>query len=566
MASWDESFDFVIVGSGGGGLVAALAAFDVGLKPVVIEKQQFVGGSTSMSGGVVWLPNNPLMQADGVPDSHAAGLDYLESVVGPADEGSSLERREAFLTEGVEMVSFIQRKGVELERCDGYSDYYDNRKGGNARGRAVECSPWDGKQLGEWYTRINPGLARGLRLAVKTNEMRYLTVYNRAPEAFAITARAVLRTYVSKLLGKDLFTNGMSLVGQLTKIIVDSGIPLWLDARVEDLIVEADRVVGVRVVRYGVPVLVRGSRGVLLAAGGLERNPEMRMKYTKDTQPNDGTHTMGNLGNTGEVLAAAIALSAKVEYMDEAVWDPSPRPEIAWSSLALARQYPHTIYVNKQGRRFCNESNSYVEVTRQMYANNATPAWLIFDDEYRRRHPWGFGLPTLRNLGSALPGRMPRQWVDKGWIKTAPTIEGLAKQIEIDPQALTSTLREWNTNAAAGRDPEFHRGESQYNKVLGDPGHKPNQAVGPIEKSPFYATEIFPGDVGTAGGVITDRYARVLDQENKPIPGLYATGKMSATVMGRTYPGAGASIANTTVFGCVAARHAALQPGERATS
>jgi 3-oxosteroid 1-dehydrogenase len=559
MASWDESFDFVIVGSGGGGLVAGLAAADAGLKPVIIEKQDFVGGSTAMSGGVVWMPNNPLMQAEGVTDSYEAGMAYLESVVGPPDEGSSLARRHAFLTNGPEMLSLLQRKGVHLVRCEGYSDYYDNRKGGNARSRSVEGIPWDGKQLGEWDAKINPGMARGLGLVVKTNEVRNLPSWTRSPEAFGVTMRVVARTYISRLLGKDLLTNGMSLVGQITKIVLDAGIPLWLNTRVEELVTEGGRVVGVRAVRDGRPLSVHANKGVLLSAGGFERNPEMRLKYSEDTQPNDGTWTAANLGNTGEVLAAVIALGAKTDYMDEAVWNPTPRLEMRASSLGLARQYPHTMYANKKGRRFCNESNSYVEVTKAMYANDAIPAWLIFDDNYRRHMPWGFGMPKLRSLSTALPGHMPEEWVANGWIKKADSIEDLAREMDVDPDALSETVIRFNEYAAKGEDPDFGRGESQYNKTLGDPGHKPNPSLGPIETGPFYATEIFPGDVGTAGGVVTNENAQVLDHSDEPIPGLYATGNMTATVAGRTYPGAGASIANTMTFGYIAARHSAAR-------
>src|SRR5580693_722644 len=182
MTSSEESFDFICVGSGGGGLVGALAAREAGLKPLIIEKQQYVGGSTGMSGGIIWMPNNPLMRAEGIPDSYEEGMAYFNSVVGEPDQGSSLERRHAFLTYGPEMLSFIQRKGVQLVRCEGYSDYYDSRKGGKARSRSVEGIPWDGKQLGEWHPKINPGMARGLGLVVKTNEVRNLPSWTRSPE------------------------------------------------------------------------------------------------------------------------------------------------------------------------------------------------------------------------------------------------------------------------------------------------------------------------------------------------------------------------------------------------
>jgi 3-oxosteroid 1-dehydrogenase len=556
VTTWDESFEVVIVGSGGGGMVAALAAADAGVRPVILEKQQYVGGSTAMSGGVIWVPNNPLMKVEGVADSYEEGLTYFRSVVGEPDQPSSMARREAFLVNGPEMVSFLQRRGVKLIRCEGMSDYYDNRPGGNARSRSIEGVPWDGHQLGEWDAKINPGMGRALGMAVTTREVHSLPVWTRTTGSFLTTMRAVARTYTSRLRRQDLLTNGMSLIGQLTKLALDSGIPLWLNSGVEELIVDGGRVIGVRATRNGKPVFIRGEKAVILAAGGFERNAEMRRKYSGD-QPNEAQWTSGNLGNTGEVLEAAIALGAKTDYMDEAVWQPSVRAELAGSRLGLARQYPHTIFVNKFGRRFCNESNSYVEVTKAMYAAGAVPAWLIFDDEYQRSYPWGRGMPKLRNIRSALPGQMPREWITKGWVRKAASLQALAPQIGVDSQGLLETVQRFNEFAAQGQDPEFGRGESQHNKSRGDPGSKPNPALGPIEKGPFYGTEIYPGDVGTSGGVVTNEHAQVLDQQDQPIPGLYATGNMAATVMGRNYLGAGSSIANTMIFGYIAARHAA---------
>ena len=564
MAGGEESFDVVIVGSGGGGLAAALAAHAAGLKPVILEKQRLVGGSTGMSGGMLWIPDNPLMKADGSKDSYQDGLAYLQAVIGEPDEPSSAARRDAFLVNGPQMISFLQEQGLRLFRCAGYPDYYDNYPGGSAAGRSVEGIPWDGRQLGQWRSRIIHGLGEGVGLAVTTMEIHTLNSFTHTLASFLTTARVVLRTYASRMRGQDLFTNGKSFAGQMTKILLDRGVPIWLDTAVEDLVAEDGRVVGVRAVRDGAPAAIRGRRGVLLAAGGYERNPEMRLKYSAATQPNDGQRSWGNPGNTGEVLAAAIALGAKTEYMDEAIWLPSPRTELGGSSLTIARNYPGAIFVNNRGQRFVNESNSYVEVGRAMYANDGVPCWLLFDDAYRRSVPWVNHMPKFRDIATVIPGRMPRQWLADGWIKQAATIEDLARLTDLDPQALVGTVSHFNVGAAAGNDPDFGRGVSAYNRHLGDPGHKPNPALGPVADPPFYALPIYPGDVGTMGGVVCDEHARVLDHDNQPIPGLYAAGNMAASVFGRTYPGAGASIANTTVFGYIAALHMAASVGEAA--
>lgn len=553
----EQTFDLVVVGSGGGGLVAALAAVEAGLRPVLLEKQAVLGGSTGMSGGVIWMPDNPLMRAEGVPDSFEEGMTYLQSAVGDPDQPSSIARRTAFLTVGPEMISFIQDQGVKLVRCEGYADYYDNIPGGHARGRSVEGVPWDAKQLGEWHGRIIPGMARTMGLAVRTNEVRSLTMYAKSLRSFVVAARVALRTYRGRLMRKDLVTNGESLVSQLTKILVDKHVPIWLDTAVEELIVEDGVVVGVRATRGGRRVDIRGERGVLLSAGGFERNAEFRSKVTAGTQPNDGSFSMANPGNTGEVLQAAMALGAKVDYMDDAVWLLVPRLQMAGSTLMVARQYPHTIMVNKRGERFVNESNSYLEVGRAMYANDAVPGWIVFDEDYRQSVPWVSGMPKLRQFTAALPGRIPQAWLDDEWILQADTLEQLAQKMGVPAANLVATVGHFNVGAAKGEDPDFGRGASAYNKVLGHPGNKVNAAVGPVARGPFYATQLHPGDVGTIGGVVCNEHAQVLGQDDTPIPGLYATGNMAATVTGRVYPGAGASISNTMVFGYVAARHAA---------
>jgi 3-oxosteroid 1-dehydrogenase len=556
MTTWDATVDFVIAGSGGGGLVAALAGADAGAEVLVLEKQALIGGSTCMSGGIFWIPNNPVMQADGIADSYEDAMAHFETVVGDVGTCSSTERRHAFLTAGPEMTAFLQHLGLRLVSCPGYSDYYSNLKGGHDIGRGIEPVPWNGRNLGPWRTKLQPGLAQSLGMAVMTNEARSLSNYNRSLRAFAVSARVAIRTVVGKATGRKILTNGASLVGQLLKIAVDRGIPVWTEAPLQDLIVDDGRVVGVHTVRDGQPVAVRARKGVLIAAGGFTHNREMRQRFGGD-QPNEGKWSMSNPGDTGEAIATAMALGAQTALMDEAWWLPSPRTgRFGQSTLDQARQRPRTIYVDSDGRRFCNESNSYMEVGKAMYERNRTsravPCWLIFDDRYRKRYA------HVRSH----PGYFPKEMLESGKLKRAATLAELAELCHIDPDGLAETIEHFNEHARQGLDPDYGRGESAYNRSLGDPNRRiPNPAVGPIDEGPFYACEVLPGDIGTCGGLVTDEHARVLDQDDRPIPGLYATGNSTATVMGRHYLGPGASIANTMVFGYLAARHAAAQEG-----
>jgi 3-oxosteroid 1-dehydrogenase len=550
MTTWDDTVDVVIVGSGGGGMVAALAAADAGASVLVLEKQDRVGGSTAMSGGIVWVPNNPVMQREGVPDSYEDAMLHFEDVVGDVGPASSSVRREAFLTAGPEMVRFLEERGVRFSYCRGYSDYYSNAKGGHDLGRGIEPVPFDARVLGEWHQRLQPGLAQSLGLAVMTNEARSLSHYNRSVRAFAVSARVVLRTSAARLRRQVLLTNGASLIAQMLQGVLARGIPLSTEAPLEDLVVEDGRVVGVRAVRNGSPVRIGARRGVVLASGGFAHNPEMREQYGGD-QPNRARWSIANPGDTGEVLQAAMRLGAKTDLMDEAWWLPSPRTgRFGQSTLDQARQRPRTIYVDAAGKRFVNESNSYMEVGKEMYARNKTsravPCWLIFDDRYRKRYA------HLRSR----PGRFPKKLFESGMLKQAWTIEDLARVCGIDPAGLSETIERFNLYAAEGRDPDYGRGESAYNRALGDPNHSVHPCLGPIDEPPYYGVQVVPGDIGTCGGLLTDEHARVLGQDDRPIPGLYATGNGTATVMGRRYLGPGASIANTMIFGYVAARHA----------
>ena len=551
---WDHSVDLLIAGSGGGGMAAALAALDSGIEPLVIEKQALVGGSTGLSGGMVWLPNNPLMRADGIPDSHEDGLAYFDDVVGDIGQPSSPARREMFLTAGYEMINFLMRKGVRLVRCPGWSDYYPNHKGGNEAGRAIEGIPYDAAALGNWSDKIQPSMAKSYGgFVLKTNELRAVQYFNRSPRAFAVATRVFARTRAAKLRRQELLTNGASLIGQMLKALIDlrGEPPIWTDAAMQDLIVDDGRVVGARVTHNGASLSIEARKGVLLAAGGFSRNADMRRRYGGD-QPNDARWSIANAGDTGEVLETAMRLGAKTDLLDEAWWLPSifiADGGDAARALGSGRQRPGAIYVDGTGRRFCNESNSYVEVGKAMYANKAVPCWMVFDEGYIHRYVSGANPFKKRSL--------PEELIERGAVLRGNTIADLARQMEVPSGALEQTVKRFNGFAAKGLDPDFGRGQSAYNDCLGDPGYRTNAALGPLDKAPYYATRVVPADVGTCGGLVANEYAQVLDENDRVIEGLYATGNITATVMGRNYLGAGGSIAYTMVFGYVAARHAA---------
>jgi 3-oxosteroid 1-dehydrogenase len=546
----ETNVDFVIAGSGGGGLAAALAAADAGASVLVIEKQALVGGSTCMSGGVVWIPDNPLMRADGVADSYDDAMAHFAAVVGDVGPASSFERRHAFVTAGPEMVTFLQSCGIGFVRCPGYSDYYSNLEGGHDDGRAIEPVPFDGRALADRLPALQPGLAQSVGLAVMTNESRSLSHYNRSARSFAVAARVVLRTYAAKVRRQVLLTNGASLIGQMLLALDRRGVPVWTEAPLEELVVEDGRVVGVRTTHDGAPVTVRARRGVLVSSGGFAHNAEMREAYSGD-QPNRAKWSIANPGDTGEALQAAMVLGARVDLMDEAWWLPNPRTgRFGQSTLDQARQRPRTILVDAAGQRFVNESNSYMEVGKAMYARDRTsravPCWLVFDDRYRKRYAHQ----------RSRPGRFPRRLLESGNLKQAWTLADLARMCGIDADGLAATVERFNDNARRGVDPDFGRGESAYNRALGDPHRGVHPCLGPIDEAPFYAVQMLPSDIGTCGGLLTDEHGRVLGADDVPIEGLYAAGNSTATVMGRHYLGPGASIANSMVFGYLAARHA----------
>ncbi|REG58466.1 3-oxosteroid 1-dehydrogenase [Paraburkholderia sp. BL6669N2] len=561
MSDWDATYDFVVVGSGGGSMCAALACKTAGKEALIIEKQSKVGGSTGYSGGVWWLPNNHVMRRHGVRDSYERARQYFDAAVTYQGPGTSPARREAYLRTGPKMAEFLEQQGMQFVYADGWSDYYDTLPGGEPRGRSLLAKLFDVKELGEWAPKLSR--YKGVSIPANSNEFPELFLLKRTWGGKRKAMQLAGRMLYQKLTGKELVSNGAAIQGRMLQIALRENIPIWTETPVRDLIVENGRVAGVIAMRGGREMRVRAREGVLLNTGGFSHNAEMRRKY--QPQPSSSAWTNANPGDTGEVLEAAVAIGGAVDCMEEAWWvvtslgpnetlpegarapDGSPLPFMHHLDLSL----PFSIMVDQDGRRFCDEAGAYMEIGQRMYqrqkeTGKAVPSWVVMDSRQRKYYPWG----------TAMQGQIPQQWLDSGYMIKADSISELAQKCGIDTAGLQDTVTRFNGFCKSGVDSDYGRGSRAFDRCHGDPTIKPNPNLGPIEQAPFYAVRMYPGDVGTAGGLVTDEYARVLKEDGSLIPGLYATGNCTASVVGRCYPGAGSSIGASFVFGYIAALHA----------
>lgn len=552
MSGFDETFDFVVVGSGGGSMCAALVACSAGKTAVVLEKTDLIGGTTARSGGVMWIPNNPFMKQDGVPDSLEAAAQYLDAVVGDHNDtpGASKARRRAFLEEGPKMLDFLIAKGLKFSRISSWPDYYDEARGSSVPGRTVVADLFNVNELGEAKKLLRPNF---LTLPVPLEDALKLPHVKKSWPAKKALVRMGLRILGSKLTGKNYVTAGAALQGRMMQAALKAGADLRVNAAVKELIVEGGKVTGVVAEKDGKPHRVGARLGVLVNAGGFALNQAMRDQY----MPGSSTgHTSVAEGDTGEMIQEMMRHGAAVAQMDSFVGSPLSLPPGAEAAPIKpgaqgVTAAPHAILVDQSGVRYLNEGGSYTEYCQRMIERNkeipAIPSYAIFDSR------------VMKNvmIGGSMPGsRKPDEWTEKGYLHTADTIEGLAASLKIDPATLGATVDRFNGFVAAGADTDFKRGARAYDRWLGDPFHTPNETLGEISEGPFHAIPVIPGDVGTLGGVVTDEKARVLRRDGTPIPGLYATGVSAASVMGRTSPGSGVNIGPSLVWGFVAAKDA----------
>lgn len=538
---WDDEVDLLVAGSGAAAMSAAIAGADAGLKVLIVESTEKWGGTTAMSGGGLWMPNHPDMAKLGLKDSREDVLKYMDTVIGDVGPASSDERREAYVDTVPVVYNEWKRLGIEWALSADYPDYYPDKPGGMDGGRAIETKPFNSKRLGDWYDKSRAMVP----LPLKTDDVWLLSRAWVSPSGFWRGAQFVGRTLRGLLAGKKYYGLGGAYAGHLMRVVREQGTEVRLNTPITKVIKDdAGVAIGAEVASPEGTKRIKVSGGIMLGTGGFAANKEWRLKH----HGIEG-YTSAPEGDVGSGIQVGIDAGGDVALMDDAWWGASLVALDGNVGFSVnERSNPYSIIVDQSGARFTNESASYIDVGHAILERNKTvPAihsWMITDRRHQKRYLNNTALQGLKKLREA------------GSVVEARTLEELAEKLELDKDTFKATIQRFNTFARNGVDEDFERGRTAYDNYYGDPSLK-NPNLGPIEKGPFRAFKVVPGDLGTKGGLLTDEHARVLDTKGKPIDGLYAAGNASAAVMGRTYPGAGSTIGPATVFGFLGAKHAA---------
>jgi 3-oxosteroid 1-dehydrogenase len=566
MAEWDRTVDLLVMGSGAAGMGAAVRGHDLGLDVLLVEKSELYGGNSAMSGGVCWVANNPGMAGEGIADSDEEGFKYLKHITkGEVPD----DRLWLYIRESKRVLAYLHDKThVRYIPLAKYTDYYPEAPGGRDGGRSMDPLPFDGAKLREDLIRLrrpHPQSQILGKFGITAKEAQaaigvgFTTMLFMAWQMFLY----FLRHFKRKRWGRDTkLCAGNSLMGRLLLSLKDRNVPTWLNTGVEELVFEDGKAVGAVLDKDGETLRVKANRGVVLAAGGFSRNLEMRQKYQR--HPIATEWTAGSPSNTGDAIRMGRDAGGALGLMDEAWWTPVslvPKSPFSWV-LVVEKSLPHGLFLNQDGKRFTNEAAPYIDVVNGMYddvakTGAADPRWFhIFDATYRKSSIVGPVAP-----GKVMPDQqLPRRYRDGNFLYKAETLDELCEQLKIPAATAKATITRFNEYAVKGEDPDFNRGWSAQDRYYGDPNVKPNCSLGPIETGPFYAVQIYPGDLGTKGGRVTDEHSRGLKEDSQPIAGLYAAGNSSSSVMGRTYPGAGGTIGPALTFGFLAAEDAAQEP------
>ncbi|MGG7565523.1 FAD-dependent oxidoreductase [Rhodovulum sp. DZ06] len=560
-----EDVDVLVVGSGAGGLSAAVSAAHRGLKVIVAEKEPVFGGATARSGGWSWIPNNGPAKRAEIEDSVEKARTYLKHETG---EHYDSARVEAFLEAGPRAVEFFETKtALQFDLGPTFADYHPTAPGGMDAGRSIVARPFDGRELGKEIKRLRPPLWEITVLGMMIGSGKELLHF------FNVTRSPVSAFFVVGLVAKFLrdvafhgramrLMNGNALVARLAKSAFDKNVPIWTSSPVKSLIRDEDGVVrGAVINKPDGPVEVRVRKGVVLAAGGFPQDA-VRRKALMPHAPSGHEHVSpAPPGNTGDGLRLGESIGASVDASlpNAAAWAPISRPPRGDGTLGafphfVDRSKPGVIAVTRSGKRFVNEAQSYHDFCQAMVKrrreeggpDGEIAARFVADHRTFRRY----------GLGYAKPAPAPfKHLIDKSYLLRGRTIAELAQEIGADAGQLERTVAEFNRHAVKGEDPEFGKGSTAYNRSLGDPDHKPNPCVAPVAKGPFYAVRLYVGDLGTYAGLKTNENAQVLNGGGEPIPGLYSAGNDAASIMGGNYPGGGITLGPAITFGYIAARH-----------
>ena len=564
-------YDLVVVGSGAAGLACAITARKRGLDVVVLEKEPVFGGTTALSGGVLWIPLNPHGRRQNAADTRAAVQTYMLRETGQFYDEAAVN---AFLDNGPKMVEFFERETSMQFVPTLYPDYHPTVEGGVDIGRSILAAPFDIRGLGPDMARLKPPLKTitfiGMMFNSSNADLKHFFQATKSLTSFLYVARR-LATHLKELAlyrrGIQV-TSGNALAARLAKSALDLGIPILTGHAAKRVWMEGDRAVGVWAATADGDKPVRARHGVVLACGGFPHDVQ-RIAKAYPHVARGGEHLSPTpTSNTGDgvAMAEAVGGTADIRFADSAAWMPVSRVDYGGGEVGvfphlLDRYKPGVIGVLRNGKRFANESNSYHDVGAAMVRACAeqgqkdTAMWLVCDKATLGKYGLGFVKPAPMPIG---------KFLRNGYLLQGATLAELAKNAGIDAAGLEQTVRDFNVGATQGDDPAFGRGSTSFNRYLADPSRQPNPCVAPVQQGPFYAVKVIMGDLGTFDGIKTSVVGEVLRRDGAPIDGLYAVGNDRASIMGGNYPGAGITHGPNMTFGYATAHHIADQAGKAA--
>ncbi|MGO2714367.1 MAG: FAD-dependent oxidoreductase [Pseudomonas helleri] len=554
--------DVLIVGSGAAGLSAAVTAAWHGQKVIVVEKDAVFGGATAWSGGWAWVPCNPLAKRAGIIEDVELPRTYLKHELGERYDPAMID---AFLEAGPRMVAFFERH-TRLQFADGnaIADIHGDTPGAGTGGRSVIAAPYNGREVGKLLKRLRKTMREtsfmGMPIMAGPDLAAFLNLTRSLPAAWHVTKRFGRHLIDLALHGRALqLVNGVALVARLAKSAEDLGVLLWESAPVTSLTQDEAGVTGAVVKTARGDIRIRARKAVVLAAGGFANDIERRKALFPRTPTGHEHLALPPLGVNGDGLTLGESAGGQInsDLQSTVAWAPVSRVTHSDGSIGhfphiIERAKPGIIGVLSNGQRFVNEANGYYDyvtaMVEQAPAGEPVASWLICTHDFQRRYGLGISRPFPIPVGP---------FIQSGYLKSAYTLEGLARVCGIDTKGLQTTVDDYNRHAQTGQDPQFGRGSTPYNRKQGDPLHKPNPCVAPISKGPFYAVKVEPGCFGTFAGLKTNEHAQVLNADGQAIKGLYAAGTDMASIMGGYYPAGGINLGPALTFGYIAGRHIA---------